>query len=291
MKISVNTNIASLTAQRSLSSATSKMNTAMERMTTGYKINSSKDDAAGMAVSSKLEYKLGSLKVAQDNVQMGSTLIETEEGVLGVINDNLTRIRDLTEQAANGTYGSDALNAIRIEVQARMDEITRISKSTEYNGKYLLDPTNPDGIKSDINLQVGIQADENSIIKLDKSLFESTDASIILNITGGKITKGTAQDVYKDNDTAQQFLTNIDSAIATITDKLTQIGGVQQRLMSAADIAETMSSSVTSSLSTIKDADIAEESSNYVKEQILQQLSTSMLATANQTPAIALNLV
>ena len=140
MKISVNTNLASLTAQKSLSSATSRMNTAMERMTTGYKINSSKDDAAGMAVSSKLEYKLGSLKVAQDNVQMGSTLIETEEGVLGVINDNLTRIRDLTEQAANGTYGSDALSAIRIEVQARMDEITRISKSTEYNGKYLLNP-------------------------------------------------------------------------------------------------------------------------------------------------------
>lgn len=286
MKISVNTNIASLTAQRSLSSATSKMNTAMERMTTGYKINSSKDDAAGMAVSSKLEYKLGSLKVAQDNVQMGSTLIETEEGVLGVINDNLTRIRDLTEQAANGTYGSDALKAIEIEVQARMDEITRISKSTEYNGKYLLDPTNPDGVKSDINLQVGIQADENSIIKLDKSLFESTNASVILGLGSDKLT-----DQYEDNDKAQQFLTNIDGAIATITDKLTKIGGVQQRLMSAADIAETMSSSVTSSLSTIKDADIAEESSNYVKEQILQQLSTSMLATANQTPAIALNLV
>lgn len=286
MKISVNTNIASLTAQRSLSSATSKMNTAMERMTTGYKINSSKDDAAGMAVSSKLEYKLGSLKVAQDNVQMGSTLIETEEGVLGVINDNLTRIRDLTEQAANGTYGSDALKAIEIEVQARMDEITRISKSTEYNGKYLLDPTNPDGVKSDINLQVGIQADPNSIIKLDKSLFESTNASVILGLGSDKLT-----DQYKNNDNAQTFLTNIDSAIATITDKLTKIGGVQQRLMSAADIAETMSSSVTSSLSTIKDADIAEESSNYVKEQILQQLSTSMLATANQTPAIALNLV
>ena len=286
MKISVNTNLASLTAQKSLSSSTSKMNTAMERMTTGYKINSSKDDAAGMAVSSKLEYKLGSLKVAQDNVQMGSTLIETEEGVLGVINDNLTRIRDLTEQAANGTYGSDALKAIKIEVQARMDEITRISKSTEYNGKYLLDPTNPDGVKSDINLQVGIQADENSIIKLDKSLFESTNASVILGLGSDKLT-----DQYENNDNAQQFLTNIDGAIATITDKLTQIGGVQQRLMSAADIAETMSSSVTSSLSTIKDADIAEESSNYVKQQILQQLSTSMLATANQTPAIALNLV
>ena len=269
MKISVNTNLASLTAQKSLSGATSRMNTAMERMTTGYKINSSKDDAAGMAVSSKLEYKLGSLKVAQDNVQMGSTLIETEEGVLGVINDNLTRIRDLTEQAANGTYGSDALSAIRIEVQARMDEITRISKSTEYNGKYLLNPKDPNGIKTDIKLQVGIKSDENSIIKLDKELFTSTNASAILNIKSGKL-EG-ADDKYKNNDTARDFLPNIDNAIATITDRLTKIGGIQQRLLSAADIAE--------------------ESSNYVKEQILQQLSTSMLATANQSPAIALNLV
>ena len=289
MKISVNTNLASLTAQKSLSGATSRMNTAMQRMTTGYKINSSKDDAAGMAVSSKLEYKLGSLKVAQDNVQMGSTLIETEEGVLGVINDNLTRIRDLTEQAANGTYGSDALSAIRIEVQARMDEITRISQSTEYNGKYLLNPKDPNGIKTDIKLQVGIKSDENSVIKLDKELFTSTNASAILNIKSGKL-EG-ADDKYKNNDTARDFLPNIDSAIATITDRLTKIGGIQQRLLSAADIAETMESSVTNSLSTIKDADIAEESSNYVKEQILQQLSTSMLATANQSPAIALNLV
>ena len=287
MKISVNTNIASLTAQKSLSGATSKMNTAMERMTTGYKINSSKDDAAGMAVSSKLEYKLGSLKVAQDNVQMGSTLIETEEGVLGVINDNLTRIRDLTEQAANGTYGSDALSAIRIEVQARMDEITRISQSTEYNGKYLLNPKDPNGVKTDIKLQVGIKSDEQSVITLKKELFESTNASVLLGV---KDLTG-ANDKYKDNDTARTFLTDIDKAIATVTDKLTQIGGIQQRLLSAADIAETMTSSVTNSLSTIKDADIAEESSNYVKEQILQQLTTSMLATANQSPAIALNLV
>ena len=289
MKISVNTNLASLTAQKSLSGATSRMNTAMERMTTGYKINSSKDDAAGMAVSSKLEYKLGSLKVAQDNIQMGSTLIETEEGVLGVINDNLTRIRDLTEQAANGTYGSDALSAIRIEVQARMDEITRISQSTEYNGKYLLNPKDPNGITDDIKLQVGIKSDENSVINLDKELFTSTNASAILNIKSGKL-EGT-DDKYKDNNAARDFLPDIDNAIATITDRLTKIGGIQQRLLSAADIAETMEASVTNSLSTIKDADIAEESSNYVKEQILQQLSTSMLATANQSPAIALNLV
>ena len=107
MAITVNTNMAALTAQSALNKSTNKMNTAMERMTTGYKINSSKDDAAGLAVSSNLEYKMSSLKVAQNNAQMGASLLETTEGIMSTISDNLTRVRDLTEQAANGTYGSD----------------------------------------------------------------------------------------------------------------------------------------------------------------------------------------
>ena len=133
MAITVNTNIPSLTAQKSLNSATSKMNQAMERMTTGLKINSSKDDAAGLAVANKLDYQVSSLKVAQDNAQMGSSMLDTMEGVMTTINDNLTRIRDLTEQAANGTYGSDAMAAIKTEVNARLAEIDRVAKSTEFN--------------------------------------------------------------------------------------------------------------------------------------------------------------
>ena len=107
MAITVNTNVPSLTAQASLNKATNAMNTAMQRMSTGLKINSSKDDAAGLAVANKLDYKVSSLKVAQDNAQMGTSMLDTMEGVMGVINDNLQRIRDLTEQAANGTYISD----------------------------------------------------------------------------------------------------------------------------------------------------------------------------------------
>ncbi|MGN1125328.1 MAG: flagellin, partial [Candidatus Gastranaerophilaceae bacterium] len=99
MVISVNTNIASLTAQKSLNNATNKMNNAMERLSTGYKINSSKDDAAGMAVSSKLNYKISSLSIAKTNAQMGASMLDTTEGVFGTIQTNLQRIRDLTEQA------------------------------------------------------------------------------------------------------------------------------------------------------------------------------------------------
>ena len=166
MPITVNTNIPSLTAQKSLNQATDRMNTAMQRMSTGLRINSSKDDAAGMAVATKLSYKISSLNVAQDNGQMGASMLDTAEGVLSVISDNLTRIRDLTEQAANGTYGSDAMTAIKTEVQARMDEITRLAKSSEFNGKLLFDPTNPEGISADIKLQVGITSDSTSTIDI-----------------------------------------------------------------------------------------------------------------------------
>src|SRR5574344_178846 len=141
MAITVNTNMASLTAQKSLNGATTRMNTAMERMSTGYRINSSKDDAAGMAVVTKLNYKISSLNVAQDNGQMGSSMLDTAEGVLDVMGTNLQRIRDLTEQASNGTYGSDAMEAIESEVKARMQEITRVADSTEFNGKNLFDGT------------------------------------------------------------------------------------------------------------------------------------------------------
>ena len=282
MAITVNTNLGSLTAQKSLNSATTKMNTAMERMTTGYRINSSKDDAAGMAVSTKLDYKLSSLSVAQTNVQMGSSLLDTSEGVLGTLNDNLIRIRDLTEQAANGTYGSDSMVAIQQEVEARLEEITRISKTVEFNGKYLLNGSMSEGIK----LQVGIKSDDDSVIVLDKSLFKDAAASILLEMPGLDVA---AQ--YKNDDTARAFLKNIDKGIANLTDRVSKIGGIQQRLDAALEATQAMSDTVTSSLSTIRDADIGTESATYVKEQILQQLSASMLATANQTPSIALDLV
>lgn len=286
MAITVNTNIPSLTAQKSLNTATSRMNTAMQRMSTGLRINSSKDDAAGMAVANKLDYKIGSLSVAQDNGQMGASMLDTAEGVLTVINDNLTRIRDLTEQAANGTYGTDAMVAIKTEVQARMDEITRLSKSSEFNGKVLFNPDDPSGVNKDINLQVGIKSDDNSVIKLDKKLFADAAASTILNVAGGDVTAK-----YTDDSTARAFLDDIDSALANITERTTLLGGYQQRILSAIDAAGVMETNLTSAKSLIEDADIAEESSNYIKQQILQQTSASLLATANQAPSIALNLV
>ena len=280
MAITVNTNIPSLTAQKALNSATNTMNTAMDRMSTGLKINSSKDDAAGLAVSTNLDYKVSSLKVAQNNAQMGASMLDTTEGVMTTISDNLVRVRDLVEQAANGTYGADALAAINTEIKARLGEIDRVAASTDFNGKKLLDGS----IKDDIVLQVGITKDDAEQIKISKDLFKKATASALMGEN-----KKFAD--LADAAAARAFLEKVDTAITAITDRKTQIGGVQAAITSAMDSAHVMQTNLTSASSLIKDADIAEESSNYIKQQILQQTSASLLATANQAPSIALNLV
>ena len=280
MAITINTNIPSLVAQKALNNATTKMNTAMERMSTGYKINSSKDDAAGMAVSRKLDYKISSLGVAQSNAQMGASMLDTMEGIMGVVNDNLVRIRDLTEQAANGTYGTDSMKAMATEINTRLDEISRIANSAEFNGKKLI---NGD-IKNDIKLQVGITSTDESQITLEKDLFQDCKAT----------TLGVAHiadvEAWTDDD-ARGYLVDVDTAIARLTDATTKIGSKQAAITSAMNSAQVMETNLTASNSLIKDADIAKESSNYIKQQILQQTSASLLATANQAPAIASNLV
>lgn len=296
MTITVNTNMASLTAQNSLNKSTTKMNTAMERMTTGYRINSSKDDAAGMAVANKLNYKVSSLKVAQDNGQMGASMLDTAEGVLGVMKDNLVRIRDLTEQAANGTYGEDAMTAIKTEVKARLEEISRMATSSEFNGRILFNgDKTKGGIQDDINLQVGITHETTSTINLDKNIFADATATSLFkaakNTHDFKKLDDELKAIYTSDSTARAFLEDIDDVLANITDRTTRIGGNQQRILSAIESAGVMETNLTSSASLIQDADIAEESSNYIKQQILQQTSASLLATANQAPSIAMNLI
>lgn len=148
MSITVNTNLSSLIAQRSLYKATNKMNTALERLSTGLKINSSKDDAAGSAISTKLGYKISSYDVAKDNAQMGQSMLETANGSLSQINSMLQRIRDLSEQASNGTYGLDERKAMQAEIDGLTEEIYRIKNTTEFNGKKIFGEEENKGLSS-----------------------------------------------------------------------------------------------------------------------------------------------
>src|SRR5574344_2204317 len=156
MGITVNTNMQAIKIQENLNGATTKMNTAMERMSSGYKINKAKDDAAGYAVSTTLNKTVASSSVALDNVAIGDDLLTTASGTLSVIQSNIERIRTLTEQAANGTYSTDDLKGISSEVKARLAQIAQLADSTTFNGKNLLDGTQSDGI----TLQIGTEANE-----------------------------------------------------------------------------------------------------------------------------------
>ena len=364
--ITINTNLASLTAQRNLSAATGSMNKAMERLTTGYRINSGADDAAGSAVSNLMEAQISAYDVAESNTTMGLTLLDTAEGVLDIVGDYVQRIRDLTEQAANGTYGTASMQAIRTEVQQRMLEINRLCEVIDFNGIQLLDGTSTAArTKAGINLQVGNNSGAANVINLDYSLFESAKFSALIifgnsrnasgafgtpqdnvtawykrenqnettkaleaRITGNAVTgddgktiydysKGykkileTDYDcnndgnaiknascitaicdaVYTDDATAREFLYFLDDAIENISARSALIGAYMNRVESAVDAISVQKENIVSANSSIKDTDVAEESSNYIKYQILQQSSATLLATANQQPQIALNLL
>ena len=314
MALTINTNISSLIAQRNLNKATDALNTSIERMTTGFKINKASDNAAGYSISNMWVTQLSSLDVAASNAATGADMLTTAEETYSLLASHLQRVRDLTEQAANGTYGSQSLRAIQSEIEARLQEVNRIAANSEFNGIKLMDGKGVSA--SGVNLQVGLYSDPNSRINLAQSLF--ADASISGLFTGA-LTKVQNVDntVQKLNLSLTQFaaacaglvksgdkyvpgaetvkaidmLTCIDTAINNITERVTKIGAAQNRVDSAITALDVQTQNITSSLSTLRDTDVAKESSNYIQAQILQQASATLLSTANQLPSIALNLI
>ena len=290
MALTINTNISSLVAQRNLANATGSLNKAIERMTTGYKINHAGDNAAGYSIARNWETQLGSLDVAADNAAMGADMMTTLEDHYSLISSHLQRVRDLTEQAANGTYGTASLNAIKSEITARLEEVDRISKNCEYNGRHLMTAE----INSDINLQVGLYSSDDSKIKLSSTLFAKGDVGTLFKTYSGDASLDSVDDVATacaGSGTASGMLDKIDKVIKQISERTTTLGAAQNRIDSAIESIGVQSENITSSLSTLRDADISKESSNFIQAQILQQAAATLLSTANQTPSIALNLL
>ena len=293
MALTINTNISSLVAQKNLANATGSLNKAIERMTTGYKINHAGDNAAGYSIARNWETQLGSLDVAADNAATGADMMTTLEDHYSLISSHLQRVRDLTEQAANGTYGTSSLNAIKSEIKARLEEIDRIAANCEFNGKHLMNGTD---ITSAINLQVGLHSGTDSKIELAASLFSSakvTGSTGLFKTASGDATWVSVDAVATACSTGSPAgsLDLIDKVIKEISTRTTTLGAAQNRIESAIESIGVQSENITSSLSTLRDADISKESSNYIQAQILQQAAATLLATANQTPSIALNLL
>ena len=284
MALTINTNISSLVAQNNLAKATTSLNKAIERMTTGYKINHAGDNAAGYSIARNWETQLGSLDVAADNAAMGADMMSTLEDHYSLISNHLQRVRDLTEQAANGTYGTASLNAIKSEITARL-EVDRITANCEYNGRKMMNGS----ISTDINLQVGLYSGTDSQITLDSSLFANANIQTLFSEAKATVAEKCAG--LNSGTTASAMLDTIDNVIKTISNRTTTLGAAQNRIESAIESIGVQSENITSSLSTLRDADISKESSNFIQAQILQQAAATLLSTANQTPSIALNLL
>ncbi len=296
MAITINTNLSSQIVQANLNKSTAALNQAIERMTTGYKINHASDNAAGYSIARSWEAKLGSLDVAADNAATGADMLSTLEDHYALVSTHVQRIRDLTEQAANGTYGTQSKQAIQSEIQARVDEINRIAQNCEFGGQYLM---NGDLQSKSIAIQVGLDSTAaKSQIALSGTLFKSGALADLFTAAGETVSAENIAKFCADLDTtevdrvsAADMLTKIDKVINEISSRVTTLGAAQNRIESAIESIAVQSENITSSLSTLRDADVAQESSNFLKAQILQQASATLLATANQSPSIALNLL
>ena len=324
MALTINTNLSSMIVQKNLTQSTNQLNQAIERMTTGYKINHAADNAAGYSIARNWEAQLGSLDVAADNAATGADMLATLEDNYALISSHVQRVRDLTEQAANGTYGAQSKAAIESEITARLEEINRIAANCEFNGIDLMAGGNTGAPKDGLDIQVGIEGtDTKSRIHLANTLFGSGNVVDLFNVNKDGVvyepktannTGETAVDTdddaavaarklsniakdcagtstYSNHKTSTDMLGVIDKVINEISSRITTLGAAQNRIESAIESIGVQSENITSSLSTLRDADVATESSNYIKAQILQQASATLLATANQTPSIALNLL
>ncbi len=272
MSLTVNTNIASLTAQRNLVGTNRALQTSMARLSSGLRINSAKDDAAGLALSDKMTAKIRGMNQAVRNANDGISMAQVAEGAVQESTNLLQRMRELAVQAANGTYGTDERASLNDEFTQLQAEITRIADTTEFNGKDVLQ-----GGLSGITFQVGADAGQK----------------ITLNVTGSFGASGLGVNALSVTtmSAASGAITAIDTALGSVDTFRGKLGAVQSRLESTVSNLMNISENVSAARSRITDADFAAETANLTRAQILQQAGVAMLSQANTIPQAALALL
>ncbi|WPO96790.1 flagellin [Buttiauxella sp. HR94] len=307
----INTNTLSLTTQNNLTKSQSSLGTSIERLSSGLRINSAKDDAAGQAIANRFTSNINGLTVAARNANDGISLAQTAEGALGEINNNLQRIRDLTVQAQNSSNSASDVDSIQAEVNERMKEIDRVTKQTDFNGIKVL---NTGASSSTYNFQVGSKDAETIGIKISSSdsfnLAAAGSSGTTLNTkamaSGTDTVNGNARtteavgfDVLKGKVTGGASgaasgstpLADVDAAIKAVDSQRSLLGASQNRFESTITNLNNTVSNLTSARSRIQDSDYATEVSNMSRAQILQQAGSSVLAQANQVPQTMLSLL
>ena len=274
MGLRVNTNVASINAQRNLSSVTDRLGNNFRRLSTGLRISTAADDAAGLAISERLRSQVRSLEQAKRNANDGISFVQTAEGALNEVSSILVRLRELAVQSANGSVSNKDKETLDEEFQSLVSEINRIGQSTEFNGIKLLD-----GSSTSVSFQVGFGT-QNGIDTLSVSLAATLSSDLSLNSldigSGGSYTSA---------------INAIDNAINSVSSLRGSLGAVQNRLGSTINNLAIQVENLSAAESRIRDVDVAYETAQLTRNNILQQASISILGQANAQPQSALTLL
>lgn len=283
MGLVVNTNVAAMIANRNLGKNTQSVLNSMEKLSTGLRINHAKDDVAGLQISEILRTQIRGLDMALRNTQDGASMLQVAEGAFETITENIQRIRELVVQGANDTYASAERTAIAKEIVQRMEDITQIANTSKFNGVQLLD-----GSQSSFIIQIGANGTANDTLQLSPALLTATGSALGLTVASITVAAG---GIFESGGNARTYLATIDAALSTMFDRRSSIGALQNRMDSIVSNIEITKENLSASESRIRDLDIAAETTKLTRNQVLQQASVSILAQANQLPALALNLM
>ena len=302
MALYVNTNVSSINAQRKLTNATNNLNVSYQRLASGLRINSAKDDAAGLQISDRLTSQINGLNQGNSNTNDGIALAQTMEGALDETTNMLQRIRTLAVQSANGTNTAEDRKALQQEVASLSKEITRIASQTTFAGKAILDGADAGLIPADgkVTFQVGANAGDTLALTWTNAFNISgiaTYLTVDMTNTTGFVTavddKGNGVNVWSVEtvDLANATLANIDAFIQAVDSKRSELGAIQNRMESTIRNQANISENEADARSRIRDTDFASETAALTQNNIIQQASQSVLAQANQRPTIALSLL
>lgn len=275
--IGILTNVNSVVAGNRVANSSRNLAKSMMRMSSGMRVNSAADDAAGMAIATGLKATTRSIQQAQRNANDGVAMLQTAESAYGNVSDILIRMRELAVQAGNDTLTDTDRGFLDTEYQNLISEVDRISAVTEYNGINLLDGTAGDGSGA-VTFQIGSANDSNAQLQVTLSQVDST----AVKVNGGDITSLA---------NAQTALDNIDAGLEAVSTERSTVGAAVNQLTWASESLGTTNENLSQALSNVRDVDIAAESAAFTSNQVIMQAGVSMLAQANQLPNLALRLI
>ncbi len=278
---SINTNVVSLNAQRNQAASQSSLATSMQRLSSGLRVNSAKDDAAGLAIAERMSAQVKGMNVAVRNSNDAISQMQTAEGALGKVGENLQRIRELAVQSANGSLSQPDRDNLQLEVDQLQEEVVRVVDNSKFNGVALFD-----GASKSIDFQIG--ADNGDKITADTTGFDlKTSGNLKAYATGAK---AKAIDISSQAG-AQTVLDDMDTDIDTVNKARSTAGALQSRFEAVINQLQVSSENTSAARGRIMDADFASETANLSRAQILQQAGTAMIAQANQLPQQVMQLL